>query len=147
MRERKSRVWDNVNKVMLTSRESWGKIWWDENSQHEYDYHSLSLSIDNAGHVLEHTDEHGVCDMHFLLQGKPKYELMDWVGLKGKDGKEIYEGDKVLFQMGTGEVIFEFGALVLAIDERNRFYFGLWVEGEVFDGVVVGNIYEDALSD
>ncbi len=86
-------------------------------------------------------------DKHGATRLSDRYEWVPSTGLKGKDGKEIYEGDKVLFQMGTGEVIFEFGAFVLATDETNRFYFGLWVDGDVFDGVVVGNIYEDASSD
>ncbi len=135
MREREYRAWDKKQGKMLS-----------------YDIdHDVLFVVACNGDVSRAGTSHSYPteEWDWQCDPEPTDELivMDYLGLKGKDGVKIYEGDKVLFQMGTGEVIFEFGAFVLATDETNRCSFGLWVDGDVFDGVVVGNIYEDASRD
>jgi hypothetical protein len=98
VREREYRVWDKVEKVMLFTRESWGKTWKDQDNDpnNEYDFHTRELFITQDGHIVE-SEDGGVCDTHYYLQGKPRYALMDSIGRKAKDGTKIFEDDIVVY--------------------------------------------------
>jgi len=127
-REIKFRAWDNVEKEMLDTVEKWNRGW-----------NTKSLYVDQQGHVLEHTDEHGVCDMHFYLQGKPKYTLMQFTGLKDKNGKEIYEGDIVTWVNDKGEQVGQVTWTPARFHVRNEYNW--FVEIDLTE--VIGNIYEN----
>jgi len=142
-REIKFRAWDNVEKEMLDTVEKWNRGWKGEDTDpdNDYDFHTKSLYVDQQGHVLEHTDEHGVCDMHFYLQGKPKYTLMQFTGLKDKNGKEIYEGDIVRTDEASwvAQVIYHRDCFMCTgLDSKG---FSVVCNWENFE--VIGNIYEN----
>lgn len=76
-------------------------------------------------------------------------ELIQYTGLKDKNGKEIYEGDIVLVESGgiltryKTVVEFKEGALIASlISEENHFYiFNPGFDSNDFE--VIGNIYEN----
>lgn len=90
-----------------------------------------------------------------------EYELMQYTGLKDKNGKEIYEGDIVETQDQNNIIKFQHGCFMLIglhEDEYERNYSRLYhyledatipnIRESRFDGVstvlqVIGNIYEN----
>ena len=146
MREIKFRAWDNQNKRMM----EWLRTWKDDecDPDNDYDFKKMELYINQEGHILEQTYEHGMCDTHYQLQGQPKYTLMQYTGLKDKNGKEIYEGDIVKTSWETGQIIYEGDSFNLYLGTAHKLpdgscrnfieYKDNWRSWEV-----VGNIWEN----
>lgn len=89
--------------------------------------------------------------------GIKDYELMQYIGLKDKNGKEIYEGDIIKFMdeeasfsngrieynefINTGEIIFNKELIGWDITNRNMEVEEVWHYREYIE--VIGNIYEN----
>ena len=145
-REIKFRAWDDINKKMFPAD-------------------TIEFFIDKKGEqffLVKHRKENALDD---LLSEKDRYyqlgtgfPLMQFTGLKDKNGKEIYEGDVVLEGRGR-ENDFLF---VVEWQERMASEFltmsgwalrklrGEWTMGGDYDGLVgdetteiIGNIYEN----
>jgi uncharacterized phage protein (TIGR01671 family) len=110
MREIKFRAWDTNKKEI---REVTGINWYDE-----YIW----------------VDETPMTGEKLPIETTP---LMQFTGLKDKNGKEIYEGDVVITPKGICSVTFEFGCFYTITVSRYRI--GGWGSGRI---EVIGNIYE-----
>jgi len=132
-REIKFRAWHPLQKVM-------------------YFNHSVSVSIDGTVHYLD-TDGEWNCD----IKGNGEdvgIVLMQYTGLKDKNGKEIFDGDITCnFDSDRSpyffhEVVFENGCFGYYTKESgfhsfaSNGYFG-WVGGQSNEIEVIGNIYEN----
>lgn len=124
MREYKFRAWDNVREKMVSVI---GIIQWG----------SMEIEVEN-----ESRDTYEIDD-------EEDFVLMQYTGLKDKNGKEIYDGDIVnvdSYELCNPFVIvfedgcFWFGAkLIKGYDREDPV--GLYSQGEI---EVIGNIYENS---
>lgn len=116
MREIKFRAWDLKDKWMVLPSRNDNWIDFNRNT-----YTTAEKTYDTPNTEIEETKN---------------YVLMQFTGLKDKNGKEIYEGDIVIGTIdtdATGEIIFRLGAFTM---------FDRWLIH--FDYLeVIGNVYEN----
>jgi len=124
MREIKFRAWDKDSKLMLYKK-----------------------FYDHNWYTTPKNDEDG-CHTYSSMQYSDQYhkELMQYTGLKDKNGKEIYEGDIVtadyLVMTSRYKVTIEDGHPQLVHMRNNALRFFLSKDDvEVYE--VIGNIYEN----
>ena len=133
MREYKFRVWDTENKEMLKVQEL----------DFEDTFYGGRLSI----RTDQYNDYFDIEDMI----------LMQYTGLKDKNGKEIYEGDIIEFSydmfvgnfdtfVAKGKVVFEEGAFYIEVFENERTtkdeaYLLYSINLDTIE--VIGNIYDN----
>ena len=130
MREIKFRFWDKENKKMIYGAEE------------TYDYGASGVPImeDNFGLLLKNSGEY----------------VMQYTGIKDKDGKEVYEGDIIWKRCEYNrqtyecwyEVIYEQTGFYLkivnySIDTNDDVKVGVKVGFPYGDFYVVGNIYQN----
>lgn len=138
MREFKFRAWDNDDRKMFkVIRISFEEIWGD----------------DDEGILMCPFDEFAK-DKDADVRHSTNYILMQYTGLKDKNGREIYEGDLYKFIIShdmynpeSGHTTFEVVHVKAVTFEDGAFYHGTHLLSEIieFDDsfTYVGNIYEN----
>lgn len=131
MRDIKFRVWDKDRKRMHIVGE----------------FHHDSLSIDEDNNIyylnlqcMEASPHKGIDPEHCA------YRLMQYTGLKDKNGKEIYEGDILLYDSNSKtSVFYKNGAFVRSYGNSNMYllYDSFIEDGCLYNYEVIGNIYEN----
>ena len=140
MREIKFRVWDDhykyMNyKVIVGTYGEWEKVKDDEN------YTACSMWIEP-----EKVDYK--CEAHWS-HFEPYHKdikLMQYTGLKDKNGKEIYEGDILKVEkVDLAYIYYDEDRMAWGIKEINEFYFDspLLSENVSLELEVIGNIYDN----
>ena len=120
MREIKFRVWDDYNKTMSYV----GQIEWKDG-------------------ILQHVLRNRYNE--YTLSDISKPILMQYTGLKDKNGKEIYEGDILVTGLCVHNciVIFERGSFNLQTIEKDTQYLNNTFWNKSKENEIIGNIYEN----
>lgn len=117
-REIKFRAWDKDNKKMIDSSKD------DRRDYDEYWGDAFGLQLGLIENISKDT----------------RFELMQYTGLKDKNGKEIYEGDILGY---WGNATWE----VMWVNEKCAFRFGNYITNfpmtECKRKEIIGNIYEN----
>jgi uncharacterized phage protein (TIGR01671 family) len=127
MRDIKFRVWDKENKEMLDVED----LHWDDCTR-EFSIRTTMYS--------------NYFDIEDMI-------LMQYTGLKDKNGKEIYEGDIVkhngfyegdcYYNAGCGQVLWDDEDTGFYLTAKDTSFINLFDLTRNLDGEIIGNIYEN----
>lgn len=98
------------------------------------------LNMWNLGHVFTVDED----NLHYKTSGNVNYTLMQYVGLKDKNGVEIYEGDIVIKDSYTEIAVVEYYSLCCNYTLNDTLLsLKAGMATNYFEGEVIGNIYEN----
>ncbi|MEB7455107.1 YopX family protein [Lysinibacillus sphaericus] len=131
MREIKFRAWNKEKKIMCYDNEDNTKEYFDGINSTEIGFINYRLSIPKDD-----------SDWYF----RSRYDVMQYTGLKDKNGKEIFEGDIVNIEIPVVSVNEDFIGQVKMLEGRwwvdnGNDAIPLWSEINIPN--IVGNIYEN----
>lgn len=108
------------------------------------------LDLLHGEYIEFRNEEDSVClplnDFRFFYKPDKNYKIMQYTGLKDKNGKEIYEGDIVLVDnIDFAQIIYDEDRMAYGIKPINDFYFDspLLADNVDLELQVIGNVYEN----
>ena len=99
------------------------------------------MVIDFKGNLFKRNLNSSVLSGTWDNKGENRYILMQYTGLKDKNGKEIYEGDILHYDSDDDNEVVEWQH-ILCHECGNGFGMG-WNLCETQESVIIGNIYEN----
>lgn len=118
------------------------RAWDGEKMSSSFYLNGIAYAYDNE--YLIYPEEFGGVNPFGYGNGDKKIEIMQYTGLKDKNGKEIYEGDIVEMKDGTRnpyQIVWSFELQGWGLD-GNPSGLQAWLSEYTKDIEIIGNIYE-----